>query len=196
LKHRPYLSRTSALLATTDWSRTPLGEPARWPIALRSYASMVMAMTTPAIIFWGPELTQIYNDGYAQIMGPRHPRYFGAPYRECWPDTYPLIYPWMRRVLDEGEVVEVDRERIPVTRFGFEEDAYFTFTFTPLRDDEGRIAGILQPVFEVTDSVLAERRVRGGARARACAGAAGPPDPATRLGGRAADGRVSARHRP
>jgi signal transduction histidine kinase len=158
VKHRPYLSSTHQLLATTDWSRTPLGAPEGWPASLRGYVSMVMAMPTPAIIFWGPDLTQIYNDGYAQIMGPRHPRYFGAPYRECWPDTYPLIHPWMQRVLEHGEVVEVDRERIPVTRFGFEEDAYFTFTFSPLRDDAGRIAGILQPVFEVTGSVLGERR--------------------------------------
>ncbi|BAL95402.1 sensor protein, frameshifted [Rubrivivax gelatinosus IL144] len=117
-----------------------------------------MDLPSPAIIFWGPDQTQIYNDGYAQIMGPRHPRYFGAPYRECWPDTYPLIYPWMRRVLDHGEVIEVVREPIPVTRYGFEEDAFFTFTFSPLRDDDGRIAGILQPVFEVTDAVLSERR--------------------------------------
>jgi signal transduction histidine kinase/ActR/RegA family two-component response regulator len=158
VKHRAYLSRTHDLIAGTDWSRTPLGPPEGWPLSLKSYVAMVMAMPTPAIIFWGPELTQIYNDGYAEIMGPRHPRFFGAPYQACWPDTYPLIYPWMRRVLDDAEVVEVERERIPVTRFGFEEDAYFTFTFTPLRDDAGRIAGILQPVFEVTESVLAERR--------------------------------------
>jgi len=158
MKHRPYLSTTAALLDSTDWSRTPIGPMSQWPMSLRSYVSMVMAMPTPAIIFWGPDLTQIYNDGYAQIMGPRHPRYFGAPYRECWPDTYPLIFPWMRRVLDHAEVIEVERELIPVTRLGFEEDAYFTFTFSPLRDDAGRIAGILQPVFEVTDGVLAERR--------------------------------------
>jgi signal transduction histidine kinase len=158
MKHRPYLSTTAALLDGTDWSRTSLGPMSQWPMSLRSYVSMVMAMPTPAIIFWGPDLTQIYNDGYAQIMGPRHPRYFGAPYRECWPDTYPLIFPWMRRVLDHAEVIEVERELIPVTRLGFEEDAYFTFTFSPLRDDAGRIAGILQPVFEVTDGVLAERR--------------------------------------
>ena len=64
----------------------------------------------------------------------------------------------MRRVLDQGDVVEVRQAHIPVTRYGFEEEAYFTFTFSPLRDDAGRIAGILQPVFEVTATVLSERR--------------------------------------
>ena len=119
---------------------------------------MILEMPWPAIIFWGENQVQIYNDGYAVIMGPRHPRYFGARYRDCWPDTYPTIYPWMRNVLDRGEVVEVQRTHIPLTRFGFDEEAYFTFIFSPLRDDEGRIAGILQPVFEVTTEVLSARR--------------------------------------
>jgi signal transduction histidine kinase len=151
-------SAAQALLHALDWARTPLGPMSAWPRSLLSHVSLIMELPSPAIIFWGPEQTQIYNDGYAVIMGPRHPRYFGASYRDSWPDTYPLIYPWMRRVLDHGEVVEVKQAHIPVTRYGFEEEAYFTFTFSPLRDDDGHIAGILQPVFEVTDTVLSERR--------------------------------------
>ena len=154
----PTIADTRTLLQTTDWSRTPLGPLAGWPKALRGYAEMVMAMPSPAILFWGPDQTQIYNQGYATIMGPRHPRYFGAPYRESWPDTYPLIYPWMRHVLDEGGTWTVERALIPVTRHGFDEETYFTFTFSPLRDDEGNVAGILQPVFEVGESVFADRR--------------------------------------
>ena len=161
--HLPPPAETSApparaLLQTTDWSRTPLGPLAAWPRTLAGYTQMVLDMPSPAIIFWGPEQTQIYNDGYAVIMGPRHPRHFGSTYAECWPDTYPMIYPWMRHVLDTGGTWTVERAHIPLTRHGFDEDAWFTFTFSPLRDDEGRVAGILQPVFEVTDAVLADRR--------------------------------------
>ncbi|WP_371877648.1 ATP-binding protein [Pyxidicoccus parkwayensis] len=116
-------------------------------------------MPAPAIIFWGDELVQLYNDGYAVIMGPRHPKYLGATYRECWPDTYPVIHPWMRRVLEKGEVIQVEKTFFLLTRYGFNEEAYFTFDFSPLRDDEGAIAGILQPVFEVTAVVLGERRL-------------------------------------
>lgn len=152
------MHRTLALFEQTDWSSTELGPVEDWPRSLRSYVSMILEMPWPAIIFWGDHQVQIYNDGYAVIMGPRHPRYFGARYRDCWPDTYPTIYPWMRKVLDSGEVVEVQRTHIPLTRFGFDEEAHFTFIFSPLRDDEGRVAGILQPVFEVTAQVLSERR--------------------------------------
>ena len=149
---------TRTLLQTTDWSRTPLGPLAGWPRTLRGYAEMVLDMPTPAILFWGPEQTQIYNAGYATILGPRHPGAFGMAYREAWPDTYPIIYPWMRHVLDNGGTWRVEREHIPLTRYGFDEEAFFTFTFSALRDDDGRIAGILQPVFEVTESVVADRR--------------------------------------
>jgi signal transduction histidine kinase/ActR/RegA family two-component response regulator len=149
---------TRMLLQTTDWSRTPLGALETWPKALRGYAEMVLDMPTPAILFWGPDQTQIYNAGYATILGPRHPGAFGMAYREAWPDTYPIIHPWMRHVLDGGGTWRVEREHIPLTRHGFDEEAFFTFTFSALRDDDGRIAGILQPVFEVTESVVADRR--------------------------------------
>jgi signal transduction histidine kinase/ActR/RegA family two-component response regulator len=149
---------TLEYLAGVDWSRTAVGPMEAWPVSLKSYVAMILDLPTPAIIFWGPELTQIYNDGYAIILGPRHPRGMGQTYQECWPDTYPLINPWMQQVLGEGKYTEVLRAPITLTRHGFSEEAFFTFTLTPLRDDQGRIAGVYQPVVEMTDSVLRERR--------------------------------------
>jgi PAS domain S-box-containing protein len=146
------------MIRAADWAKTPLGPITAWPRTLLSYASLILEMPSPAIIFWGPEQTQIYNEGYSVIMGPRHPEYLGASYRACWPDTYPLIYPWMRKVLDHGEVIRVENEHIPLTRYGFDEEAFFTFSFSPLRDDEGVIRGIFQPVFEITSTVLSDRR--------------------------------------
>lgn len=148
----------SAYIRDHDWASTPLGPIESWPRSLKSYVGMILAMPTPAIIFWGPEHLQLYNEGYSVIMGPRHPRHLGSTYRECWPDTYPTIHPWMDRVL-QGEVVQVDRTLFPLTRHGFVEEAYFSFTFSPLRDDEDAIAGVLQPVLEVTRTVLSERRL-------------------------------------
>jgi signal transduction histidine kinase/ActR/RegA family two-component response regulator len=150
-------TKCSALIAEIDWSRTSLGAYATWPQSLKSFVAMVLEMPTPAIIFWEADQIQLYNDAYAVIMGPRHPKYFGAPYRECWPETYPAIYPWMQRVL-AGEFIEVKNTLVAVARHGFTEEAYFTFTFSPLRDDAGAIAGVYQPVVEVTQEVLNERR--------------------------------------
>jgi hypothetical protein len=119
---------------------------------------MIFELPTAAVIFWGPTQVQLYNDGYSVIMGPRHPRYLGATFRECWPEAYETIDPWMKRVLENGETVAVNRTLVPLTRYGFTEEAYFTFSFSPLRDGARRIAGVLQIVTEVTDAVLSERR--------------------------------------
>jgi signal transduction histidine kinase/CheY-like chemotaxis protein len=147
------------LLRARDWSRTSLGPFESWPQSLKSFVAMVLELEAPAVIFWGPDQRQLYNDGYRAIMGPRHPRHFGATYRECWPDTYPVIHPSMQKVL-QGEVVRVERSLFVLTRHGFTEEAYFTFTSSPLRDDTGAIGGILQLVVEVTQEVLGERRAQ------------------------------------
>jgi signal transduction histidine kinase len=150
--------QVGALIRAKDWSATPLGPRSSWPRSLDNYLNMILQLPTAAIVFWGDEQIQLYNDGYAVIMGPRHPGHLGSTFRHCWPEAYATIHPWMLRVLQEGETVEVNRTLVALSRFGFTEEAYFTFSFSPLRDDQGRIAGILQLVTEVTASVLGERR--------------------------------------
>ena len=150
---------TGRLIREMDWSATALGPIDGWPRSLKNYLSTILELPTAAIIFWGEQRVQIYNDGYAVIMGPRHPRYLGSSFRECWPEAYDAIDPWMQRVLSNGERIEVNKTLIPLTRHGFTEESYFTFTFSPLRDDEGAIAGVLQLVTETTEAVLGERRV-------------------------------------
>jgi signal transduction histidine kinase len=151
---------TGHLIRAKDWTATSLGPRASWPRSLTNSLSMILQLPTAAILFWGPDQVQLYNDGYAVIMGPRHPRHLGSTFRECWPEAYDAIFPWMRRVLEKGETVAVNRTLVPLTRHGFTEEAYFTFSFSPLRDDDGKIAGVLQLVTEVTDVVLGERRTR------------------------------------
>ncbi|MBI3530262.1 MAG: response regulator [Betaproteobacteria bacterium] len=151
---------TGQLIRGKDWSATSLGPINSWPRSLRNYLSTIQELPTPAIIFWGTDQTQIYNDGYSVIMGPRHQQYLGATFRECWPEAYSTIDPWMQRVLRNAERVEVSKALIPLTRRGFTEESYFTFSFSPLRDDQDAIAGILQIVTDVTDTVLGERRAR------------------------------------
>jgi signal transduction histidine kinase len=142
---------------------------------------MIFELPTAAIIFWGADQVQLYNDGYAVIMGPRHPRYLGGTFRECWPEAYETIHPWMKRVLENGETVAVNRTLVPLTRHGFTEEAYFTFSFSPLRDDDGEIAGILQIVTEVTDAVLGKRRTASLHELSNQIALAGTTEDATRL---------------
>lgn len=147
------------LIRAHDWSKTSLGPMKDWPNSLKTHVNMMLALPSAAIIFWGEDQVQIYNDAYSVIMGPRHPRHLGSTFQECWPEAYPIIDHWMKRVTINGEVVIVDRSLIPLTRHGFNEECYFTFTFSPLRNEEGKIEGLLQLVTEVTDTILSERRL-------------------------------------
>jgi hypothetical protein len=119
--HAPVDGDAARLIRARDWSATSIGAREGWPRSLQSYLSMILELPTAAIIFWGPDQVQLYNDGYAVIMGPRHPAYLGATFRACWPEAYDTIQPWMRRVLDHGETVEVKRTLVPLTRYGFTE---------------------------------------------------------------------------
>ncbi|WP_378956798.1 GAF domain-containing protein [Pelosinus sp. sgz500959] len=150
---------TGRLILAKNWSNTALGPIDSWPKILKNYLQMILELPTAAIIFWGEDHMQIYNDGYAQIMGSLHPGNLGATFQQCWPNEYETIHPWMHRVLDNGETVKVEKMLIPLFRHGFTNEAYFTFSFTPLRDDHGVIVGVLQLVTEVTDTVLCERRI-------------------------------------
>jgi PAS domain S-box-containing protein len=147
------------LIREKNWGETSLGAAETWPEPLKRYVSMILSLPIPAIVFWGKNQIQIYNDSYSVTMGPRHPKFLGATYKECWPDTYPTIYPWMLQVLEKGEIIKVDRTLIPLTRYGFLEECFFTFSLTPLQDDQKKIGGILQLVTDMTQTVLSERRL-------------------------------------
>ena len=146
------------LVRQFDWSQTSIGDMKSWPATLHGYVSIILSLPSPDIIFWGEDRVQIYNDGYAQIMGPRHPKNLGATYKECWPETFDIINPWMDRVM-QGEVVTVDKTFIVMTRNGVAEETYFTFSFSPLRDCNHKIEGILKLVQEVTHTIQQERRL-------------------------------------
>ena len=81
------------LIRQKDWSATSLGALSSWPRSLKNHLSMIFELPTAAIIFWGPDQIQLYNDGYSVIMGPRHPKHLGSTFRECWPEAYDSIIP-------------------------------------------------------------------------------------------------------
>jgi PAS domain S-box-containing protein len=149
----------AARVAAFDWCRTPLGPIDQWPKGLRALVDLLLAHPVPAILLWGPDLTQVYNDGWAVIAGAKHPRALGQPNHDCWPELRRYNEPIYERVLTRGESVLLTDQPIPLDRRGRGtlEEAYFTVSYSPCRDDKGRIAGIFVTVSETTDKVLAER---------------------------------------
>ena len=146
------------LIREFDWERTALGPPQRWPASLRHAVSTLLACRLPMYVAWGPQLLQFYNDAYRPILGDKHPA-LGASTRETWREIWPRIEPMWDQVL-AGESFGFEDFLLTIERYGYPEDCYFNFSYSPVRDDEGRVAGVLVTYAETTRQVRSERRLR------------------------------------
>ncbi|MBD2210600.1 response regulator [Nostoc linckia FACHB-104] len=147
------------LIRSIDWSKTPLGAIASWPQSLRTTVSLCLASNFPISIAWGPNYIQIYNDGYWPICGGKHPYSMGQDFRECWASAWPAIGEAFNRAW-EGETSYLENRPIFLDRNGYMEETFFTFSFSPIRDETGGVGGLFHPVIELTQQTLAERRLQ------------------------------------
>ena len=161
-----------ALMRSMDWSATALGPVEGWPQSLRTSVSTCLNSRFPILIWWGPDLVKLYNDAYRPILGAKHPRSMGQAGRECWPEIWPIIGPMLQGVLERGEATWSENQLLLLERHGFAEECYFTFSYSPIRDESGGVAGVFCAVTETTGQVLAERRLRALRDLAACAAAA------------------------
>jgi PAS domain S-box-containing protein len=152
--------RTAEMIAELGWSATSLGPITSWPQSLRTAVSICLASRHPMVIWWGPELVLIYNDAWVPILGPaKHPA-LGKPGELVWPEMWHIIGAQLRSVLDTGQATWSDDQLLPAMRHGYLEEAYFTYSYSPIRDETGGVAGVFTAVIETTDRVLNERRLR------------------------------------
>jgi hypothetical protein len=144
-----------------DWASTPLGPISDWPFALRSAVSTCLSSNFPLLVMWGPELTKIYNDGYRMMLGSeKHPKALGAPVASIWPEIWDTIGPMFDSVVSTGQATWEEDFELHVDRNGFLEECYWTFSYSPLFDDDGSINGVIDISVETTDEVVARRRLR------------------------------------
>jgi PAS domain S-box-containing protein len=146
------------LLADIDWALTPLGPVESWPTSLRLSLQLCLASRHPFLIWWGPQFIKLYNDAYSPMLGKRHPWALGKPGREVWPEIWDIIGPMLESVLLTGKATWSDDQLLPLERNGYQEEAYFTFSYSPIPDESGQVAGILTVVSETTEQVLNARR--------------------------------------
>ncbi len=155
----PGTSELAGRMRALDWTSTPLGPVQGWPQSLRTAVSVVLASPTPMILLWGSELVQFYNDGYRDIMGAKHPGGLGQRNQDCWPEVWDFTAPIYQGVLHHGQSFQFTDQRLVLKRHGVDEETYFTLTYTPVRDEEGGVGGILVGVQETTERVQAQRQL-------------------------------------
>ena len=149
---------TGALIRDHDWRSSPLGEPAAWPQPLRTLVGVMLGSRQPMFVAWGPERIMLYNDGYGMLCGGRHPWALGRPFAEVWFDILDEVGPIMDRAY-AGQSTHMDDITLLMHRHGYAEEAHFAFSYTPVRDEMGKVAGMFCVCEETTDKVFAERRL-------------------------------------
>ena len=145
-----------ALMCEHDWSTSQVGSPEDWPECLRSAVSLILPNKHFMLVAWGPELDLLYNDAYRPVFGRKHPWALGRPFREVWSEVWEEVKPLVDIALG-GEATWSENLYLVLERNGYPEDCWFTFSFSPLRDETNAVVGLLCAASETTDTVLAER---------------------------------------
>jgi len=141
------------LIRAVDWSETSFGPRERWPGAMRAVVNLIVGSRFPMVLAWGRELLLLYNDAFREIAGEKHPRALGRSIREVWPEVWPISGPIFAAVMDRAETVYLEDKLFPIDRHGQREDAYFTLSYSPMRLEEGAVAGTLITLLETTRRV-------------------------------------------
>jgi PAS domain S-box-containing protein len=147
------------LIASLDWSATPLGPIGSWPQSLTSIVGTIVHSRHPMFLWWGPELIQIYNDAYTPSFGRgKHPAAMGQRGRECWAESWAIIGPQIDDVMSRGRSTWSEDALVPVFRNGRIEDVYWTYGYSPVFAEDASVGGTLVVCTETTARVLGERR--------------------------------------
>lgn len=153
-------SEMAARMAEFDWADSPLGPVSGWSSSLRTAVGICLSSRYPMVIWWGADLVLLYNDAWIPILGPeKHPA-LGLPGRQVWPEMWHIIGSELHSVLQTGEATFSDDQLLPARRFGYLEEAYFTYSYSAVHDETGAVGGAFTAVTETTPRVLSERRLR------------------------------------
>ncbi len=152
-------SEMARRMRAMDWGATAFGPLAQWPQSLRTAASICIASRLPMIVWWGPTLSVVYNDAYIPIFQQKHPSVLGRTGVEAWGEGWDVIGPMLERVMNDGGAAWSEDQSLELRRRGFPEEAYFTWSHSPIRDESGKAAGVFTAIMETTDRVLSVRRL-------------------------------------
>lgn len=154
-------TRHAELLDSREWDSTPLGSFDTWPEELRFAVTTVMPSGVPMMIWWGPDLIQIYNEAYVPLLGNKHPDSMGQPAEECWSEAWGSLRPSVLGVLATGRASFEEFLPLWIDRHGFLEETHWSLSLSPIRQHgTGDILGLLCATTEKTDDVITKRRLR------------------------------------
>ena len=150
----------AARMRQIDWSTTPLGPVEHWPQSLRTCVRIMLTSRQPMFVWWGPELINLYNDAYCSILGGKHPQALGQPASVVWREIWDQVGPRAATAMKTEEGTYDEALLLIMERNGYPEETYYTFSYSPVPNDQGGTGGILCANTDDTQRILGERQVK------------------------------------
>ena len=148
-----------ALMRAFPWETTPLGPPESWPQNLKMAMRIMLTSRQPIWIGWGEELIYFYNDPYKSIIGGKHPWALGRPTREVWREIWRRYRPMLDTAMGGDQGTYVEAQLLIMERNGYPEETYYTFSYSPIPNDDGQVGGIFCANSDDTQRVIGERQL-------------------------------------
>jgi signal transduction histidine kinase/DNA-binding response OmpR family regulator len=148
-----------ARMREIDWSQTALGPVEDWPQSLRTCIRIVLTSRQPMFVWWGEQLINLYNDAYKTIAGGKHPWALGAPASEVWREIWDQVGPRAAIAMQSNEGTYDEALLLIMERYGYPEETYYTFSYSPVPNDEGGTGGILCANTDDTQRIVGERQL-------------------------------------
>lgn len=140
-----------------DWSKTPLGAIEQWTVSLKTTVSIVLNSRHPMFVWWGNHLINIYNDAYSPLLGTKHPQALGFSAEKAWAEIWQQGIGERVKTVFEGKSTFDENLMLIMNRKGYEEESYFTFSYSPVHDAYGAVEGLFCAVTEETTRIINER---------------------------------------
>jgi PAS domain S-box-containing protein len=139
------------------WEATSVGAIDGWSETFLFTVNMILESQFPMLLAWGSDLIVLYNDACIPLLAEKHPLAIGQTAQECWREAWHILAPKMIPVLERGAKLYFENELIPIVRHGALTDVYWTYSYSPVRDEAGAVGGVLAVAHDVTAKLSAER---------------------------------------
>lgn len=148
-----------ARMRQIDWSKTPLGPVESWPQSLRTCVRIMLTSRQPMFVWWGDELINLYNDAYRSILGGKHPWALGQPASAVWGEIWDAVQPRAETAMKTAEGTYDEALLLIMERNGYPEETYYTFSYSPVPNDQGGTGGIICANTDDTQRIVGERQL-------------------------------------
>jgi PAS domain S-box-containing protein len=148
-----------SMMRAKDWAATPLGPISGWPQALRTAVRIMLTSRQPMFVWWGDRLVNLYNDAYRSILGGKHPQALGQPADVVWREIWHQIGPRARSAMHGNGGTYDEALLLIMERYGYPEETYYTFSYSPVPNDDGGTGGIFCANTEDSQRIVGERQL-------------------------------------